>query len=253
MRQELLAAANRLMTFGYCVLEDRIPEAEARSMGEDFLKLHADQTHDPHKDIEPGYETLFGMLNHDDRVWELAFHTDTTAIARHLLGKGCRVVEACCKPLWPGYEGQWPMHVDSAGAFAQVPDVPWMVNSIWMLSDFTAENGATRVVPMSHGARLKRPPEDLQPDDPTIEAVCGRSGSVMMWHGGLWHGAGPNSSQQIRIGLNAAYYPRWMNNWIEGGHQPLWPETYERMSEEYRSMCVGKRGRERQDLYEGGS
>ncbi len=250
MRQELLDAVDHLLTYGYCVLEDRLPEARARSMAEDFLKLHADPRYDHCKHVSPGYETLFGMMNYDDRVWDCAFHPDMVAIGRHILGERCRVVEACSKPNWPGSEGQWPLHVDSAGEFAQVPDVPWMINTIWMLTDFTSENGATRIVPMSHRSRRKGPPIDLEPDDPMIATVTGRSGSVMMWHGGLFHGAGPNTGRDIRIGLNLAYYPRWMNNWIEGGHQPLWPETYERIPREFRSLCVGKFGKVRAEEYE---
>ncbi len=219
-------------------------------MARDLLLLHANPEYDRYKSDSLPYQTLFGMLNHDDRVWECAFHPDTVAIARHFLGERCRVVEACSKPNWPGFHGQWPMHVDSAGDFKDVPDVPWMINTIWMLTDFTTENGATRVVPMSHHTRLKRPPDELEVDDPVIRDITGRSGSVMMWHGGLFHGAGPNTGQEIRVGLNIAYYPRWMNNWVEGGHQPLWRGTYERMPEEYQALCVGKFGTERESEYE---
>ncbi len=251
MRPELLDAVDHLLTYGYCVLEDRLPSDKARTMAVDFLELHADPAHDQHKIGDTGYETLFGMLNYDDRVWDCAFHPDAVAIARHFLGERCRVVEACCKPCWPGAPGQWPLHADSAGEFAQVPDVPWMVNSIWMLTDFTVENGATRIVPMSHHSRLRRPPADLTSDDPSVKSVTGSAGSVVLWHAGLLHGAGPNASvSDVRVGLNVAYYPRWLNNWIEGGHQPLWPETYARLPDEFQSLVVGKRGTYRADEYE---
>ena len=250
MHRELLDAADHLLTYGYCLLEDRLPQSEANSMADDFLRMHMNPEFDEYKSGSLPYETLFGMLNHDDRVWECAFNPDTIAIARHLLGERCRVVEACSKPNWPGFKGQWPMHVDSAGDFKDVPDVPWIINTIWMLTDFTSENGATRVVPMSHRSRLKSPPADIKSDDPMIRDITGRAGSVMMWHGGLFHGAGPNTGNDIRVGLNIAYYPRWMNNWVEGGHQPLWRETYERMPEEYQAACVGKFGTRREAEYE---
>ena len=251
MRQELQDAVDHLLLYGYCILENRLPESMAREMADDFVRMHADAATDAHKHIQPGYETLFGMLNRDDRTWKCAFHPDTVAIARHILGNSCRVVEACCKPNWPGSQGQWPLHVDSVGSFAQVPDFPWMINTIWMLSDFTRENGGTRIVPMSHGACLHRPPTELRPDDPSVKSVEGGAGSVLMWHAGVWHGSGPNVSEQdVRVGLNVAYYPRWLNNWIEGGHQPLWPETYERMPEEYRALCPGKLGNDRELVYE---
>ena len=250
MNRELLDAAEHLLTWGYCVLQDRLPEEQARAMAARFLELHDDPRFSEYNTDQKPYQTLFGMLNHDDRVWDCAFHPDTVAVARHLLGDRFRVVEAASKPSWPGYSGQWPLHVDSAGDFHRVPDVPWMINSIWMLTDFTVANGATRIVPMSHRSRLKRPPADLEADDPAIRDVTGRSGSVMMWHGGLFHGAGANTGGDIRVGLNVAYYPRWMNNWVEWGHQPLWAETWERMPEEYRALCVGKFGRGREGQYE---
>ena len=251
MKRELLEAVEDLSTYGYCLLEGRLPEPQARAMAADFLRLHGDPGLAPYRVGGAGYETLFGMMNHDDRVWDCAFHPDTVAIARHLLGDTCRAVEACCKPNWPGSAGQWPLHVDSAGDFARVPDIPWMINTIWMLSDFTVENGATRVVPMSHRSRLKRPPTDLEADDPMVRGVTGRAGSVMLWHGGLLHGAGPNVSDgDVRVGLNVAYYPRWMNNWVEGGHQPLWPTTYERMPPAFRALVVGKVGEVREEEYE---
>jgi ectoine hydroxylase-related dioxygenase (phytanoyl-CoA dioxygenase family) len=125
-----------------------------------------------------------------------------------------------------------------------------MINTIWMLSDFTAANGGTGIVPMSHRSRLKSPPPEVGPDSPLIKPIEGAAGSVLLWHGGAWHQARANTSEEVRIGLNIAYYPRWFNNWIEGGHQPVWPETYQRMPEAYRALCPGRQGHTREDMYE---
>ena len=195
------------------------------------------------------YQTLFGMLNLDDRVWTCACHSDVVYIARHFVGPNCRVVEATSKPTWPGAPAQ-VLHVDSAGHFATVPDVSWMINTIWMLTDFTEDNGATGVVPMSHRSRLKAPPPEITADSPLIKPITGPAGSVIMWHGGLFHMVRPNRSNQIRVGLNIAYYPRWFNNWIEGGHQPIWPETYARMPPEMKRLCPGLLGHTRAERYE---
>ncbi|MBI4552753.1 MAG: phytanoyl-CoA dioxygenase family protein [Candidatus Latescibacteria bacterium] len=249
MNDNLKTAIDHLSTYGYCLLEDRIPAEMARSMAERFLELHADPKNKSYISGDEHYQTFFGMMNFDDRVWACASHPDTVAIARHFLGPTCRVVEACSKPTWPGAPPQG-LHADSAGNFAQVPDVPWMVNTIWMLTDFTVENGATGVVPMSHRSRMKGPPPDLTLDSPLIKPITGRAGSVMLWHGGLFHMARGNTSGQIRVGLNIAYYPRWFNNWVEGGHQPVWPETYVRMPDEMKRLCPGLRGRNRAEMYE---
>ena len=41
-----------------------------------------------------------------------------------------------------------------------------------------------------------------------------------------------------------------MNNWGEGGHQPLWPETYARMPPEVQRLMPGLHGPRRGELYE---
>ena len=125
-----------------------------------------------------------------------------------------------------------------------------MINTIWMLSDFTAANGATGVVPFSHRSGLKAPPASLPHDSPQIVPVEGEAGSVLLWHGGTFHQARANTSNEIRQGLNIAYYPRWFNNWVENGHQPVWPETYARMPEAMRALCPGKLGHSRDGVYE---
>ena len=249
MNSDVKAAIDCLATYGYCLLEDRIPEDTVRRMAERFLELHTDPQCQIYNTGDQYYQTLFGMMNLDDRVWTCASHPDTVAVARYFLGQNCRVVEACSKPTWPGAPGQH-LHVDSAREFHEVPDVPWIINSIWMLTDFTVENGATGVVPMSHRSRRRTPPSDITPDSPLIKPITGRAGSVIMWHGGTYHQARANTSDQIRVGLNIAYYPPWFNNWIEGGHQPIWPETYERMPPEMQQLCPGLLGHNRADRYE---
>lgn len=249
MKRELEEAIAHLDTYGYCLLEERIPEELARSMAADFLELHANPRYQDNIVGDRHYQTLFGILNLDERAWICASHPDATAIAGHFLGPNFRVAEGCSKPTWPGAPAQ-SLHVDSTREFIQVPDIPWMINSIWMLTDFTVENGATGVVPMSHRSRLSEPPARIDPDSPLIKPVIGRAGSVMLWHAGLFHQARANTGEQMRIGLNVAYYPRWFNNWMENNHRPIWPETYERMPPAMQRLCPGRLGHEREECYE---
>jgi hypothetical protein len=242
-------AIEEIDTYGYCLLPDLLPADWCNEFAQGCLQLHADDNCRADIVGDEYYQTLFGMMNRDDRTWRCASHPAAVAVARHFLGDDCRVVEACSKPTWPGAPHQ-PLHVDSAGHFRQVPDTPWMINSIWMLSDFTVDNGATGVVPMSHRSRLRHPPAGLDPDGPLVQPVIGVAGSLLMWHGGTIHMARAHRGSAVRLGLNVAYYPIWFNNWIENGHQPVWPETYERMPEQMQQLCTGKRARHRDDAYE---
>tara|TARA_B100000749_G_C18221587_1_gene380404 strand:- start:18 stop:662 length:645 start_codon:yes stop_codon:yes gene_type:complete len=195
------------------------------------------------------YQTMFGMMNRDDRVWECASHPDVVAVASHFLGNKLRAAEAVSKPTWPGAPSG-ALHTDDGSFFHDLPKVPWLINSMWMLTDFTKENGATGMVPLSHRSRMKKPPPDYFGDDSSVEAITGKIGSVVLWHGGMFHQSRANVSDQIRVGLNIPYYPPWFNIWIEGGHQPVWPETFYKMPPEMQQLCPGRLGRKREDLYE---
>ena len=81
MNSELQEAKDHLDTYGYCLLEDRISEELARSMAEKFLELHADPRYQENIVGDRYYQTLFGILNLDERPWICASHQDVTAIA----------------------------------------------------------------------------------------------------------------------------------------------------------------------------
>ena len=242
-------AVEHLEEFGYCLLPDLMPAAWARAFADGCLKIHADPELADNISGDEYYQTLFGMLNLDDRTWDCAAHPAPVAVAQHFLGPKCRVVEACSKPTWPGAPHQ-ALHVDSASNFLRVPNIPWMINTMWMLTDFTAENGATAVVSGSHRSGLSQPPAQLDVDGPDLLPICGRAGSLLMWHGGAFHMVRANRSDQIRVGLNVAYYPRWFNNWVENHHRPVWPETYERMPPQMQRLCTGRRVHAREEAYE---
>jgi ectoine hydroxylase-related dioxygenase (phytanoyl-CoA dioxygenase family) len=85
------------------------------------------------------------------------------------------------------------------------PDVDVEVSSIWALDDFTADNGATRVVPDSH-----REPHGVRfAEHESLPAEMPR-GSVVLYLGSTFHGAGANNSDEVRIGINVDYVLGWL-------------------------------------------
>jgi hypothetical protein len=72
----------------------------------------------------------------------------------------------------------------------------------WVLSDYNRENGAVCVVPGSHKLGMDVPPEFVMAHDhPDLEVVEAPAGSVIVWHGGLWHGAVPRTAPGRRVTL----------------------------------------------------
>jgi ectoine hydroxylase-related dioxygenase (phytanoyl-CoA dioxygenase family) len=88
--------------------------------------------------------------------------------------------------------------------------VPWphqqlVLNTMWALDDFTEENGATVIVPGSHGT----PPED-KPDDAAAIVASMPAGSVMFYVGTVWHGGGANRTDERRLGVILEYCASWL-------------------------------------------
>jgi ectoine hydroxylase-related dioxygenase (phytanoyl-CoA dioxygenase family) len=71
-------------------------------------------------------------------------------------------------------------------------------NVMWMLNDFSEENGGTRFVPGSH--LRGRPPTARDNNENTLAAE-GSAGTAMVFDGRLWHGTGANVSSKNRFGL----------------------------------------------------
>jgi len=78
-------------------------------------------------------------------------------------------------------------------------------NTIWAVSDFTAENGATQVVPGS-----TQWPDDVQIKPEQIAQAEMQAGSVLIYSGSVFHGGGENRTTSDRIGINITYALGWL-------------------------------------------
>jgi hypothetical protein len=106
-----------------------------------------------------------------------------------------------------GGQGAQPIHRDQwAFDFFPFPHgYEVQCNTIWAMTDFTDENGATRIVVGSNHA------EDgvvYQASD-TEPAVMER-GSALFYSGSVYHGGGANRTETPRVGLNITYNVAWL-------------------------------------------
>jgi len=106
----------------------------------------------------------------------------------------------------PDSPGQ-PIHRDEwAFDFFEFPsDHHVQCNTIWALTDFTDDNGATRLIPGSQDD-----PIDLDRSiDESLPAEMPK-GSCLLYTGKVYHGGGANRSEHTRIGLNVTYNVGWL-------------------------------------------
>lgn len=141
------------------------------------------------------------------------------------------------QPVRPGGAGTRPGDVTRAAAQAFVaPDLalgiaPAVVaNTMWMLSDFTAKNGATEVVPGSHRSGAHPPAGDQSQCG--IVAAEAPAGTLLVFDGRLWHGTGACTGDDARLGLLATFCGpqfRPQENQTLGLDPALWPELDEKL------------------------
>jgi Phytanoyl-CoA dioxygenase (PhyH) len=126
----------------------------------------------------------------------------------HVLGPAFKLSSLNARSADPHSEIGQPLHVDM-GAVADERGY-WVCNTVWMLDDFTPDNGATRMVPGSH--RWGRRPQDVL-DDPSAPhpdevLLTGPAGSIAVMNAHLWHGGTANRTAAPRLAMHAFYCRR---------------------------------------------
>jgi ectoine hydroxylase-related dioxygenase (phytanoyl-CoA dioxygenase family) len=159
------------------------------------------------------------------------------ACVRHVLGPDIKLSSLNARSADPGSDAGQPLHVDM-GAVADDRGY-WVCNTVWMLDDFTPDNGATRMVPGSH--RWGTRPQDVLADPmaphPQEVLLTGRAGSVAVMNAHLWHGGTANRTSSPRLAMHA-FYCRADKPQQQYQKQLLRPEVQAGLSPELRKMLA---------------
>lgn len=131
----------------------------------------------------------------------------------------------------PGARGQVLHREEDSFTHFPLPRPNLILASMWAVSDFRADNGATLLVPGSH-----RWTEDREATPEEIVPAEMPSGSVLFWLGGLLHGAGANVSQDWRYGVILTYSAGWVRQ-EENQYLDIPPERLAELSPEARRMA----------------
>ena len=143
---------------------------------------------------------IYNLLAHGPNFQRIPVHPSVLPVVEGVLDPGLLVSSLSSIAIGPGETAQ-PVHADDQIMPLPKPHPATVCNTMWALTDFTEANGATRLVPGSH--RADHSP-DLRAEYETVPAEM-RRGSVLVWHGSLWHGGGANSTGHRRVGIAMNY------------------------------------------------
>ena len=209
---------------GGVILEDFISKAEVDAIMGD-LKPYIDTTMESQNDFGGFKTTRTGsLIARSPRCRELAIDSRILGLVEAFLGPYANTFQLHVTQVinvLPGEKAQMP-HRDR-WAWSQLnessdndppvnkivarlmTEIEPQLNLMLAITDFTEQNGATRIAPGS----TKLPDDAKLADDAFVSAKMS-SGSMLMFSGSVFHGAGTNQSQSARVGLNIDYTLGWL-------------------------------------------
>lgn len=166
----------------------------------------ADSPHIRHPK-EAGANRLADLVNKGD-IFDL-FYTNPKVLATisHVLGQHIKLSSLNYRAALPA-DGLQKLHVDWA---EPIDSGDYKVcNSIWLLDDFTKENGSTRIVPGTNHSKAL--PQDVltdpmapHPDEVILEAPAG---TVVVFNSHTWHGGTKNNTNKPRRAIHSYFCRR---------------------------------------------
>ncbi|HEY8515095.1 MAG TPA: phytanoyl-CoA dioxygenase family protein [Candidatus Binatia bacterium] len=200
----------RIEEDGYTVLEGAIEPELVVALRDTIRRLERELDVKPRGTAAEGHATrrIYNLLAKDPVFQAMPLHRNVLPLVERLLDRGCLLSGMTAIDIGPGEDPQ-PLHGDDLvmSRHLKRPHAPMMVTCMWALTDFTEANGGTRYVPGSH-RWPDVPGPDGVPGDVEVRAIEMPAGSVMVFHGSLWHGGGANRTEsEWRCGVNVQYCP----------------------------------------------
>jgi len=194
----------QLDDLGYLVLPGFVPPlllAELRERVEELWELEGDDAGSEFRP-EPGTRRLANLVDKGAVFVDLVAMPEILECIEHVIGPNYKLSSFNARSANPHNAESQPLHVD-AGAVADESGY-WVCNTIWMLDDFTAENGATRMIPCSHAWR-RLPEPGITDSVPGQELVTGEARTVVIMNTHMWHGGTANQTDHCRRALHGFY------------------------------------------------
>jgi len=239
--ERLQPAFDRLERDGFAVVPDVLTAegvARVRSRLVELARLEREAgiDHDPKWEDGPRNQRVFGLLNKGAEFAELVEHPVALAIMEHLLDPMFLLSSITANITGPGGHPMY-LHYDQDYVPLPWPPFPLVANLIWMLDDFTEDNGATRFIPGSHREdHTGWSAEAMSRRGGETVAVGGRAGSLVCLDGRVLHQTGANTTtDELRHGVIAYYCQPWIRQ-QENASLSILPEVWPTLTPRVREL-----------------
>ncbi len=192
---------------GAVIVGDVLPPGEVDRVNTE-LQPYIDAT-EPGRDSFTGFRTTRtgALVARSPACRDLVMHAMVRGVCDRVLLPNCERYQLHLGQvirIMPGQAAQ-PIHRDRWAWGARLRGFEPQLNTIWALTDFTTDNGATRVVPGSSDW-----PDDRKAEAHEITQAVMDAGAVLLYTGTVFHGGGENRSDGDRTGLNITYALGWL-------------------------------------------
>jgi len=216
----------KLETDGFAVMQGVMPSDQIGAVRDSIT-----QTVEKHSSTPPPNGVVTGLLRHDLSMASYLTHPRFMGMMTGLFGEHFKISFITGLVNNAGVK-RGPMHADwpyNQNAAARVntpyPDVVMTMVTMWMLSDYTIDNGGTHLIPGSHkrdyAPRFGSNYEPIRTYKDEVQ-LQGKAGDVGIFDARTWHATAENTTSDPRIGVLIRYCPWWLNL------KPLCPGSRER-------------------------
>ncbi len=231
---------------GYLVLGNILSPEQVKAINQKLAELLASEGERAGAELaeskyirhpkEAGADRLADLVNKDPLFDIFYTHPRVLAGVAQVLGREIKLSSLNYRAAKPG-AGAQKLHVDWHEPVN--PGDYKVCNTIWLLDDFSAENGATRMVP---GTQLQgRLPQDVlkdvwatHPDEVILEAPAG---TVAIFNSHTWHGGTTNHTDRPRRAIHSYFCRRDQPQQIDQSRY-IRPETRARLSKAAQALLA---------------
>ena len=200
--------AEKIRIDGYTTLERVIEPAlvEELTATIDRLMVDLDIPYGSNTFLGRNTRRIFNLLARDPVFAAVPIHPAVLPVAEAVLDEQLLLSSLTAVEMGPGQAGQ-PFHADTGSIPLVRPHQPIACVAIITLTDFTAANGGTRIVPGSHC--LDRIPQKGEQPEHVVQTEI-PAGSALVYNGDIWHGGGENTTDRRRMGIVCNYCAGWL-------------------------------------------